>query len=141
MVNPLCYPSATICEQHFVISTHHCILTSVFLFDSRSLRLTVDFITPVAQLDLSGKSQNNVSPQTSNSICALVLIHWRSDSRRRGEIKTAVTQMNWPRRTIRMKNKKLFCSFVTCSNCCDTEETQSAIWSCCKWKERVGFRN
>lgn len=99
-----------------------------------------EFITPVAQLDLWGKSHNNVSPQTSNSVSAIVLIRWRSDSSGRREIKTAVTQMNWTRRTIRMKNKKLFCSFVTCSNCCDTEKTQSATWSDCKRMGRAGFR-
>lgn len=78
-----------------------------------SLSLAVEFITPVAQLDLSRRSHNNVSPQTSNSDCVLVLIHQLSDSSGGREIKTAVTQMNWTRRTIRMKNKKLFCFFVT----------------------------
>lgn len=114
MAETLCYEPAVlclsaICEQQFVISTRHSPLTPMFL----PLSLAVEFITPVAQLDLSRRSHNNVSPQTSNSDCVLVFIHQLSDSSSGREIKTAVTQMNWTRRTIRMKNKKLFCFFVT----------------------------
>lgn len=47
-------------------------------------------------------------------------------SERAREIETAVTQMNWTRRTTRMKNKKLFSLFVTYPT--DTEKTQSATW-------------